>query len=460
MQVEEELYKLYEDFCANILALIVENEKTSKGYSVKLKKVSKQKESIAINYAVESKETHFYLNEDQSHQYESLEANQNELVRGMSLSCNADFIYLMALYESFLNSLIKILINKDKKIRKEYMNYFSNFAIEQHEKYKNKSLLLRLTEPKKCIDSLDDLKPLMSVVNFLIKHPTDDPIYKGCYAAYLEARERRNLFVHRGTILDSKYENTLKQLLRANNLNKKFQEIIGHVKSNAFNLPMEWHGGKKDCAHSLDDDDFKCISCSAKYVSPPGHDLTVIPSYLYAIYGNVFFLSSIIFRQAIANISKATSSEDEIDIFRGTLHNHMVKIGLEMNDGKGRGYRTPAAIYTYCKSYISDKPDAIARINNLLCLIELVELKLIHFPKDSDSRTHDKKTFNKFIEFELMEIPNTEIQSLFRAYLNKDYKNYIKLGLNFVNNKDDLEKWFMTQKLLKQKKFSQIFKNT
>lgn len=459
MKAEEKLHKLYKEFCADVLSLIEQNQKTADGFFVKIEKVTKQKESLKINNALESTPTQFTLDEDASYQYESLDDSQNELIRGMTLSCNADFIYIMALFETFLNSLVKILINEDKAMRKEYIKYFTNFAIEQKDKNNNESFIRILSEPKKCIDNLHEIKPLMSLVNYLIKHKTNEQFYKTDYGDYLEARERRNLFVHRGTILDSKYEKTLKDLLKKNNLEKNFQTIIGNVKSNAFKLPREWQGGKKDCDHQLENDVFKCKKCTAKFVCPPGYDLTVTPEYLYHVYTKIFFLSSVIFVQALANASKNNLLNNDEDVFQGALHDHMVKIGLELNNGNGRGYRTPLSIYNYCLNNISYKPDSVSRVNSLLCVIELVSLKLMGFSSKSNGQKHDEKAFNQFIESELAEISEQEIQSLFKAYLNKDFQNYINLGLNFVQNKDDLKKWFMTKKLLKNKKFSTLFNN-
>ena len=44
------------------------------------------------------------------------------------------------------------------------------------------------------------------------------------------------------------------------------------------------------------------------------------------------------------------------------------------------------------------------------------------------------------------------------SYVNRDYKSYIDKGLKWNDGeKKPLEKWFMSQKLLKDKKFKTLF---
>ena len=226
MKIDEKLADLYEDFNKKTLSIIKENVKATRGYYKASKKLQKKQEFIQKNYGESISETSFTVSGDQIREMDLLMNEAEEQNLGMFLSCNANFIYLMALYESFLNSMTKLLINDHVPTRKKYMLFFKTKAFDIFEKTGNRTLADLLLEPKKCIESLDELQPLMSVVNYLVEHETDDKLYKEHYAYYHEARERRNLFVHRGTCLDNKYEKTLKQLLRSNNLSKFFSNIM------------------------------------------------------------------------------------------------------------------------------------------------------------------------------------------------------------------------------------------
>ena len=425
MKIDEKLADLYEDFNKKTLSIIKENVKATRGYYKASKKLQKKQEFIQENYGESISETSFTVSGDQIHEMDLLMNEAEEQNLGMFLSCNANFIYLMALYESFLNSMTKLLINDHVPTRKKYMLFFKTKAFDIFEKTGNRSLADLLLEPKKCIESLDELQPLMSVVNYLVEHETNDKLYKEHYADYLEARERRNLFVHRGTCLDNKYEKTLKQLLRSNNLSKFFSDIMENVKSNAI---------KKDEANKL--------------------DLSVNPGYLFHVYRSIFFLSSVIYRKAIENISNKNSYVENNDLFAGVLHDYMVQsLNLDMSIFKI--YALPLDVYAYCRKNIQRKVDDVTQVNFILCLHGLTSSKNIVFNQKDGDKKIDK---NDWISSEIQNLGDEEIKSIVISYVNRDYKNYIDKGLKWNDGeKKSLEKWFMTQKLLKDKKFKTLF---
>jgi hypothetical protein len=429
MKIDEKLAALYKDFNKKTLSIMKENIKATRGYYKVTKKLQKKQEFIQENYGESISETSFTVSDDQIREMSLLVDEAEEQNLGMFLSCNANFIYLMALYESFLNSMTKLLINEHVPTRKKYMLFFKTKAFEMFEKTGNRSLADLLLEPKKCIESLDELQPLMSVVNYLVEHETNDGLYKRHYADYLEARERRNLFVHRGTCLDNKYEKTLKQLLRSNNLSKYFVEIIENVKSNAI---------KKDKENK--------------------QDLSVNPGYLFHAYRSIFFLSSVIYRKAIANISNKNSYVENNDLFNGVLHDHMVQ-GLNLDMSISKTYVIPLDIYAYCKKNILRKTDDVTQVNFILCLHGVISSSKDIAVKNIAVKDSDEKIdVNDWIFSEIQTLENEEIKSILNSYVKGDYKNYIDKGLKWSDgNKQLLESWFMTQKLLKDKKFKSQF---
>lgn len=426
MKIDEKLAELYKDFNKKTLSIIKENIKVTRSYYKTTKKLQKRQEFIQKTYGQSTSENTFTVSGDQAREMDLLLDEADEVNLGMFLSCNANFIYLMALHESFLNSMTMLLINDHAPTRKKYMSFFKTKALDRFEKTGNRNLADLLTEPKKCIESLDELQPLMSVINFLVEHETKDKLYHIHYGHYLEARERRNLFVHRGTFLDAKYEKSLKQLYRSNNLNKLFSTTMENVKSNAI---------KKENEKKL--------------------DLSVNPGYLFHVYSSIFFLSSVIYRKAIANISNKNSSVGrDIDLYNNVLHDHMV-MSLNSNLNFSRTYGLPLDIYSYCRKNIPGIVDDVTHVNYLLCLHGLAENTTFTF-KESDS---DKEiNINDFILSEIQKLDDEIIQSILSSYIDGDYKNYIAKGLKFTDgSKDNLKHWFMTQKLLKNKKFKSEF---
>lgn len=455
MELDRKIADLYYDFNKKILSIIKENEKATLGYFKAQKKIADQHNSIEEKYGSSITETTFTVPEEWIEEMDSLKNASEEVNLGMFLSSNANFIYLIALYETFLNSLVKLMIEEHHPTRKKYMQYFLTRANELA-KNGNTKLIDMILSPKKCIENLDELQPLMSVLNFLVEHNKIDEMYQEYYSEYLEARERRNLFVHRGHVLDTKYEKSFKQLLGFNNLTKYFEPIIKKAKNRAKPLPKKWIGGKKDCSHQFPkNDDNSCSKCTAIYGIEPGFDLSVGPGYIRHVYDSIFFLSAAIYRKALANVSNKKSKILNEDIFHGALHDHMV-YGLNSNLSFSQSYGGPLSINAYCDKNISVEKDDITTINHILCLNELSNAgKVTISNKEGDDL---KINIKEYLFLELDKIVNENKKSIVRSYLNQDYKTYLELALKECGgDKTSFQKWFMTVKFLKNKKFKTLF---
>ena len=453
MELDIKISDLYSDFNKKILSIVKENRKATRSYFKTRKKLRDKQESFEENYGNKITETTFTIPRDLMEEFESLLDEADEVNLGMFLSSNANFIYLLALYETFLNSLIKLLIENHPPTRKDYMKYFLSRAKDE-EKNGNSKLIDMILTPKKCIENLDELQPLMSVLNYLVGHNKTDELYQNNYSNYLEARERRNLFVHRGNILDTKYEKSFKQLLGINNLNKYFDPIMKVVKHNAYDLPERWMGGKKDCSHKASKNDpTRCAVCTAIYGIEPGFDLRVGPGYIMHVYNSLFFLSSVIYRQTLANISNKKSYVQNTDIFNGVLHDHMV-YGLNSDLSLGLTYGPPLEIVSYCDTSVSNEHDDITIVNHILCLNELY---IHHNAIVSDDADSDPKIdLMEQIVRELEKINNKDKKSIVQSYIDQDFTKYLEKASK-MSDKSSFQSWFMTQKFLKNKKFKVAF---
>ena len=255
-------------------------------------------------------------------------------------------------------------------------------------------------------------------------------------------------------ILDTKYEKSFKQLLGINNLNKYFDPIMKVVKHNAYDLPERWMGGKKDCSHKASKNDpTRCAVCTAIYGIEPGFDLRVGPGYIMHVYNSLFFLSSVIYRQTLANISNKKSYVQNTDIFNGVLHDHMV-YGLNSDLSLGLTYGPPLEIVTYCDTSVSNEHDDITIVNHILCLNELY---IHHNAIVSDDADSDPKIdLMEQIVRELEKINNKDKKSIVQSYIDQDFTKYLEKASK-MSDKSSFQSWFMTQKFLKNKKFKVAF---
>ena len=124
MELDIKISDLYSDFNKKILSIVKENRKATRSYFKARKKLRDKQESFEENYGNKITETTFTIPRDLMEEFESLLDEADEVNLGMFLSSNANFIYLLALYETFLNSLIKLLIENHPPTRKDYMKYF------------------------------------------------------------------------------------------------------------------------------------------------------------------------------------------------------------------------------------------------------------------------------------------------------------------------------------------------
>ena len=124
IEIDKKLSILYQEFNKKILSIIKENIKATNGYFKTAKRLQKKQEYIQENYGHSVSETSFTVSGEHAREMDLLMDEAEEANLGMFLSCNANFIYLMALNESFLNEMTKILINDHAPTRKKYMNYF------------------------------------------------------------------------------------------------------------------------------------------------------------------------------------------------------------------------------------------------------------------------------------------------------------------------------------------------
>ena len=379
--------------------------------------------------------------------------------KSLWLPSNANFIYLMSLYENFLSQTIKLLIKHDKHIQEKYMQKYQGDAEELNKKG-NRGLIKDIRNTQKCIENIDllTIPQYKKYINHLLGLHHKDPIYLKYNNYYIEARERSNLFKHRGTEIDDKFEKSLTENLASegDKNNKYSKKLIKFARTFSRPLRKKWIGGKKGCEH-IRDKKSGCLNCSAKFKTPIGRDLSVNPSYFEHSASTIFFLSSVIYRTAFNIANKNSNDQPNL----GKEHDFMCKMGMDFN--RLIGYIIPLQINTYSRNHLQFQPDDVENVNYFLCQNKILETRLdlklkIAKIKDTTKVNEEISVMTKNRDHFFQNINDNNIKDILTSYIKKNYEDYLSLGLKVAKRKTLLADWFMTKDLLKSTKFKKLFK--
>ena len=129
----------------------------------------------------------------------------------------------------------------------KYINHFETYAIRKHKIENNDIYIKMLKNNTEMIDHFDDLPSPLKTIQYVFNiKPDDRGYYKGYYNYYIEARERRNLLVHRGTWSDKRYFKNLKKYLSKDP--KALKNILSYIQYAAL---KKWDGKESDISISL-----------------------------------------------------------------------------------------------------------------------------------------------------------------------------------------------------------------
>ena len=142
---------------------------------------------------------------------------------------NANFIYIMALFERYIGNLNKYVIKTKKPIKEKYIKTFEGVCkdIIKNTKSKNpkhREAMSFFNKPLHMIRNYaflerenKNISPLSFSINLFEDYLKQDERFKEKILYLKEARERRNLLVHRGREPDKIYTEQMK----INNINEK-----------------------------------------------------------------------------------------------------------------------------------------------------------------------------------------------------------------------------------------------
>tara|TARA_B100000787_G_C16173345_1_gene287672 strand:- start:100 stop:1332 length:1233 start_codon:yes stop_codon:yes gene_type:complete len=142
------------------------------------------------------------------------------------IQMNADFIYLLALFERFIGHFNIYAIRKRKAVRQNYLSLFTSVCDEKIKTLKKAdSWRIYYNKPKKMIDEYSILEREKSgfvIMRELLRDQIDfnEEALSRSLKIYQEARARRNLLAHRGRKPDKIYSDDIKKARISDKLHK------------------------------------------------------------------------------------------------------------------------------------------------------------------------------------------------------------------------------------------------
>lgn len=392
--------------------------------------------------------------------YNKLNKQGYESHRTMQLSLNANFVHCFALFEIFVQKAVEINFKKKSSSKNSpksiYKQEFLKFANDRSKK-QDLSLNHMLIDEEKMLSHYGKLpnKMLLWTRMFGIKK---EGLYKNIIFRYNEARERRNLLVHRGIYSDNTYIKSFVEIHKGADNGEKAKKFIDRtLKNYSFQT-------KKDKELNR-------------------FNIQVMPRYLIVVFRMLFSMASIIYLASF-KLSKK-DIDDDISIFPNGLMHALMMFSREMNSIQFifplldilDDYKKSMAKdswknisnmdkfnYLICKKYIIDdwykmtrklKNDKKINTRQKNELITMVEKDI---KKSEEILLLDKSSISKIVDSNNIgfKLASYHIENNIEAIITCIKKNAVALKKDYGSS--FLEDWFMFKglKYQKDKKFKQL----
>lgn len=408
MKYNKDAYSLYSDFSRKLRLLCDES------YSSIREGIAKNK-SAKIKYAkfLESPEMET-TSEIVKYYKESLKNKE-----GMWLTLNSNFIYSFALFENFISEIVKLSFRKNKKSQEKYIEYFETFAEKRFEDG-DKKYFRMLKNKKAMIDNYDELPSPVSLCKEMFNMNTDDKLYKGYFFRFIEARERRNLLIHRGVIADKRYFDSVKS-----SLGKWKQQADKFLKEEILT---------KELLLPINKD------------KPDKFDLSISSRYTVHSFNTLFFMGSIIFLKAF-KLSKSEIKENN-SYTSNIMHDTMV---LAYDENIPILY-VAMDVWIYYFEQIANKNwdnfSDFDKVNKLLTL------DLIYKKSKITASPHVKSTIITILK----SISDENFREMVIAHNNNDVKTLLRFSKILKLKQSDFENFFIFRKFQKTTRVKNYFK--
>ena len=372
-------------------------------------------------------------------------------------SINASFTYSFSIFEIFLKEILSSKIKHDKVIKERYFGKWDKLINSgEHKKYGISSKILR--DENKQFENYDILinyekSTLIEFMHslFSIKKPKEKTFFSGYIAYYNLSREVRNTLTHRGDEFDQKLIDSLENNKSLKDNPSYLQDFYKrHIKAK----------NKKELVR---------VNTKALIGETIRIDFTrTISSLLYLAAWFVFSLNE----EFDETGSLIVNKYNDINNF---VHKHECNHLLTMN----------IRLFLTYKKYLCDddinKVQDFDKVNYLLTHDLHTKLSIKSYNrfrndisknlssakskqfnkahKDLVEKIKEKNlsTIEKYFVFSSLE---KNLQQLLEAYLNDDFKSFIKITKIIKPDKTALDDWFIFKKYFNKKEFKTIYQQT
>ena len=354
------------------------------------------------------------------------------------IQMNADFIYLLALFERFIGHLNIYAISKRKAVKQNYLSLFTSVCDEKIRTLKKAdSWRVYYNKPKKMIDDyaiLEREKNGIVIMRELLKDQIEfsEELLSESLKVYSEARARRNLLAHRGRKPDKIYSEDIKKARIDNKLHKQILE-------NGLYFTSTRRGDREE-----DPNTGRMISKENKSDNPI--DLSITPSFLRITCLNLIF------------IKESFLMDFKDKEFSTNLHEYIV-------DGVKN---KKLSLLTKCYSIFRRKIKLHSKIEDLkidekVNYVLLREHLFQHKILEKDD-THKNNTDKIIKSINEKDHPLAKyIKPLLRNYVDRNKEEFLKHTKKILNHSNtsvlEIENWLLFKRYMRNKEFKDLFVN-
>ena len=400
------------------------------------------------------KQEYFFKNEDNTYEdHKEMFLYQDKI----NNSLNASFTYSFSIFEIFLKEILSSKIKHDKVIKDRYFGKWDKFINSgEHKKYGISSKILR--DENKQFENYDILinyekSTLIEFMHslFSIKKPKEKTFFSGYVAYYNLSREVRNTLTHRGDKFDQKLIDSLEN-------NKSLKENPSYL--------QEFYK-----RHIKAKNKKKIVRVNTKALIGETIRINFIRTISSLLYLATWFVFSLNEEFDEAGSLMANKYNDINNFVHKHECNHLLNMSMRL-------------FLTY-KKYLCDddinKVQDIDKVNYILThdLHSKLSIKSSNRLRNNISKnlpSAKSKQFNKMHkdlvqkikeknlanieEYSVFSSLDKNLQLLLEAYLNDDFKSFIKVTKIIKLDKAELEDWFIFKKYFNKKEFKNIYQQT
>lgn len=364
--------------------------------------------------------------------------NIKKMNRRRYLQMNADFIYLLALFERFVGHFIIYAISKKKSVKEDYVNLFNSVCDEKIRTLKKsgaEAWRVYYNKPKKMIDDyaiLEKEKNGMVIMRELLKNEIQfsEEGLSESLKIYSEARARRNLLAHRGRKPDKIYWEEIKKGRISDKLHK---EIL------KFGL---YSSSTRKGDRERDEITGRLEAYENDLDNPI--DLSITPSFLISTCLNLIFIKECFlmdFKDKDLSTNLHEYIVDGVDSKKTFLLSRCYSI-----------FRRKIKLHSKITELNIDE-----KVNYVLLREYLFQRKLL---KRNDTHINNTNKIIESIKEKDHELAKY-VKSLLRSYVDKNTDEFFKHTKNILNHSKStvlqINNWLIFKRYLRSKKFKDLF---